>query len=98
MGQFEDVLSFEVDFNNFDKGGKLLKGSLWHASGHRMPRAGERALLHDGEGNRCWATIRDVRSGVMVLFELDDSTWVSGEQATTQTVSAGTVGNWAVQK
>lgn len=94
MGQFQDVLAFEVDFNNFDKKGELLKGSLWHASGHRIPRAGERALLRDGEGNRCWATVRDVR-GVIVHFELDDSTWVSGEQSATTSIGGDVVGRWS---
>ena len=75
-----DVLAFRVDFNNFDDDGKLLKGSLWHASSRRIPKAGERVILTDGEGNRCWAVVRDLR-GVVVFFELDDATWVSGEQS-----------------
>jgi hypothetical protein len=96
MGQFEETLVFHVDFNNFDRGGKYLKGSLWHASGsHRIPRQGERAVLRDGEGNRCWAVVHDVK-GVIVRFELDDSTWVSGEQPAAQTVGAG-AGRWNVR-
>jgi hypothetical protein len=94
MGQFDEDLTFKVDFNHFDKGGKLLKGSLWHGSGHRVPTPGQRVLLYDGEGNRCWATVHDVR-GVILRFDLDDSTWVSGERSSTAVVAGSFVGTWS---
>jgi len=74
----QDVLAFRVDFNNIDAGG-LLKGSLPHASGPRRPDVGERVLLRDWEGNRCWGTVMSVGQ-LSVRFELDDATWVSGEE------------------
>ncbi len=94
MTQFEDVLTYRVDFNHFDKTGEFLKGSLWHGSSHRIPRSGERVLLCDGEGNRCWAFVKDVQ-GVMVRFELDDSTWVSGEQLATTKIGGDVVVSWS---
>jgi hypothetical protein len=94
MPQFQDVLTYKVDFNHFDKDGEFLKGSLWHGSSRRIPKPGERVLLCDGEGNRCWASVRDVH-GVIVRFELDDSTWVSGEQSETTTIGGDVVGRWS---
>lgn len=77
--QEQDDLVFQVDFNNFDAGGKYLKGSMYHGLSRRIPRRMERVFLKDGEGNRCWAwVVHDVK-GVKLLFELDETTWVSGE-------------------
>ncbi len=58
MVRFQGDLVFQVDFNHFGDGGRLLKGSLWHGLSRRIPRRGERVLLKDGEGNRCWAWVR----------------------------------------
>jgi hypothetical protein len=91
---FQDDLLFQVDFNNFDDEGELLKGSLWHGSSRRIPRRGERVLLKDGEGNRCWAWVRDQR-GVILFFELDDATWVSGEGLTTTTGTPNVVATFS---
>ena len=99
MGHFEDLLTYKVDFNHFDKDGKLLKGSLWHGSSHRIPRPGERVLLCDGEGNRCEATVHDLR-GVILRFELDDATWAT-DQPTVAVAGAGSdsvIGVWSTGK
>jgi hypothetical protein len=85
--EFQDDLVFRVDFNNFDAGGKYVKGSLYHGLSRRIPRVRERVFLQDGEGNRCWAWVADKR-GVILYFELDASTWVSGERSETRTLTA----------
>lgn len=96
MGHFEDLLTYKVDFNNFAPDGKLLKGSLWHGSSHRIPRPGERVLLCDGEGNRCEGTVHDLR-GVILRFELDDSTWATDQRtvAVVGTSSGNVIGVWS---
>jgi hypothetical protein len=75
---------FRVDFNSFDETGKYLVSSLMHATSHRIPRVGERALLSDGEGNQCWAVVRRVR-GIVVYLDLEDETWVTGPTGSTTT-------------
>ena len=89
---FQDSLAFRADFNLIDENG-AVKTSLYHGSSRRIPRAGERVLLRDGEGNRCWAIVRDVR-GVIVVAQLDEETWVSGEE--TQTVTPRELAGFAV--
>jgi hypothetical protein len=95
MPPFQDTLAFQVDFNNFDDDGKLLKGSLWHGSSRRIPRVGERAILQDGEGNRCWGKVCAVR-GVIIHFALEDATWVSGEQSRTITFDGPMIASLSV--
>jgi hypothetical protein len=75
----KDQLIFRVDFNNVADGGRLVKASLPHASSYRIPGDGERVFLEDGEGNRCWGSVERVE-GLVVLIEIDDTTWVSGDQ------------------
>jgi len=53
MGEFQEDLIFRADFNNVAKDGRRIKVSLHHGYSRRIPRAGERVLLADGEQNRC---------------------------------------------
>lgn len=82
----QDTLIYRADFNVFDEHGKLLKTSLYHGYSRRTPRLGERAILKDAEGNTCWGTFRESR-GVLLFFELDDSTWVSGDETQFRTLA-----------
>src|SRR4051812_26445207 len=79
MSDFEDLLVFRTDFNNVADDGVQVKTSLYHGFSRRIPRDGERVLLRDSEGNRCWGWVRGIR-GVIVFVELDETTWVSGEE------------------
>jgi hypothetical protein len=76
MPEFQDELIFRVDFNNVH--GELIKGSLPHASQARIPHEDERVLLRDWEGNQCYAWVQELR-GQIVYFELDLTTWTSGD-------------------
>jgi hypothetical protein len=78
MPEFQDDLIFRVDFNNVHADGRLIKGSLPHASHPRIPAEGERVFLRDWEGNQCWAWIDQIR-GAIVYFEIDYATWVAGD-------------------
>lgn len=93
--EIRDDLVFRVDFNNYDAEGRYVKGSLYHGLSRRIPRTHERVFLKDGEGNRCWAWVRDKR-GVILYFELDPSTWVSGEEASVQVAQAAPASVWSV--
>jgi hypothetical protein len=69
---------FLVDFNNVADGGRLIKASLRRSPQGWHPEIGSRAFLQDSEGNRCWAAVAEIVNPIL-LFEPDDSTWVSGE-------------------
>ena len=70
--------TYEVDFNNAEDGGRIIKASLWRCPG-RVPDVGQRVFLRDNEGNTCWATVDRVVPP-MIYFAPDDSTWVSGDR------------------
>ena len=95
MGEFQDVLIFRADFNNVAKDGRRIKVVLHHGFSRRIPRLGERVLLADSEQNRCWGWVRDF-SGVIAFVELDESTWVSGEETRMQVLKAP-AGGFSVQ-
>lgn len=74
-----DQQILHVDFNNVASDGRLVKAALVHASGPLIPQVGEQVILKDGEGNRCLGWIERVL-GPIAFVELDEATWVSGEE------------------
>jgi hypothetical protein len=91
--EFQDDLVFRVDFNSIDDDGRV-KGSLYHGLSRRIPRIRERVFLQDGEGNRSWAWVADIR-GVVLYFELDGTTWVSGENTVVQGAQTTPSHSWS---
>ena len=78
MNEFQDQQIFTVDFNNVADDGRLVKGALHRRSSSLMPETGAYVILKDPEGNRCLAWVHRI-DGPIVFFDLDDSTWASGE-------------------
>jgi|SRR5829696_1085552 len=73
MGKFEDILIFEVDFNDRDGHGRLKASRTFGSSG-RKPNENERVLAHDDEGNECEGNVVEV-NGSIVYIDLDRATW-----------------------
>jgi hypothetical protein len=73
MSDIVDLITFEVDFNDRNKDGRLL-ASMRFASGAVFPRPGERVWTYDDEGNGCEGTVYSV-DGLIVTITLDRSTW-----------------------
>jgi hypothetical protein len=73
---------YRVDFNAVDPQTWNVLGDVDDAEGALSPEAGDYVLLVDPEGNRCYAWIERVDAGLLE-FELDKSTWRSGDQQLT---------------
>jgi hypothetical protein len=81
-----DVLSFEVDFNDLDRDGRLM-ASMRFASSVRIPDVGEPVWVADDEGNGCRGTVAAVE-GLIIYVELDQLTWTSNIVLTNPFASA----------
>jgi hypothetical protein len=68
-----DALTFEVDYNDRDKDGRLM-ASMRFASSARFPDPGETVWTGDDEGNGCWGTVAAV-DGLIVYIDLARETW-----------------------
>lgn len=66
-------ISFDVDFNDRDKDGRL-RASMRFASTGRVPDLGETVWIADDDGHRCRGTVSEV-DGLIVHIDLDRSTW-----------------------
>lgn len=70
-----------ADFNDIHHHNRTST-SLRFASSPRKLATGERVELYDGveegDGNRCWATVTDIK-GSIIYLELDWSTWTPAE-------------------
>lgn len=80
------AFQFDVDFNDRDPDGRL-KASMRFASDGRVPEPGETVWTADDEGNRCRGTVSEVR-GLVVLIDLDRSTWRVLGPASTEVIES----------
>jgi hypothetical protein len=82
-----------ADFNNIHHGNRTST-LLYLAPSSEKPTVGEQVELYDGveegEGNRCLATVINVRGSVVDL-ELDWSSWVPAEDEEEHVATMATV-------
>jgi hypothetical protein len=69
-----NTITFEVDFNDLDKSGRLMASMRFAHGAMQFPEPGEIVLSHDAEGNWCEGTVFSTDS-LIVTIRLDRDTW-----------------------